>query len=91
MARKTQQGVMRVGTEQFGVRLTINSGTGSTSSPYSTTDWAFDSAAFPDLVATGLGDSVTTVFGVRYITNTAALTEFGNYSSALTYTVTATF
>ena len=80
-----------IGTEQFGIRLTINSGTGSTSTPYSTANWAFDSAAFPDLIATGLGDSITTIFGARYMANTAALTEFGSYSSALTYTVTATY
>ena len=80
-----------VGTEQFGIRLAANSGTGAASSPYNGANWALDTAAFPDAVATGAGDSVTTVFGVRYLVNTAAVTEFGNYSAALTYVVTALY
>jgi hypothetical protein len=80
-----------VGTEQFGIRLGVNSGTGSVVSPYNTADWALDTSAFPDSIATGLGDSVTTVFGARYMTNRSSLTEFGNYSAVITYIVTATF
>ena len=80
-----------VGTEQFGMRLGVNSGTGAVTSPYNTANWALDTAAFPDLVASGAGDSVTTVFGARYIGNTTAVTEIGSYASTLTYTVTATF
>ncbi len=79
------------GTEQFGLRLNVNSGTGSASSPYSGTDWALDTVAFPDVVATGLSDEITTIFGVRYIANTSAATDFGSYNANLTYTVTATF
>jgi hypothetical protein len=80
-----------VGSEQFGIRFIVNSGTGAVSSPYNGTNWALDTAAFPDAIVTGLGDSVTTVFGARYIANTAAPTEMGSYSAALTFTVTATF
>ena len=80
-----------VGTEQFGLRLTVNSGTGTVSSPYNGANWAFDSVAMPDLVMTGSGDGVTTVFGARYMTNISANTETGDYSSVLTYTVTATY
>ncbi len=79
------------GTEQFGVRLGVNSGTGSTISPYNGANWAFDTASFPDQVATGAGDEVTTIFGARYIANTAAVTDFGTYNANITYTVTATF
>ena len=79
------------GSEQFGIRLGVNSGTGSAASPYNGANWAFDTASFPDQVATGLGDEVTTVFGARYISNTSALTEFGSYTATITYTVTATF
>lgn len=79
------------GTEQFGVRLILNSGTGSATSPYASTNWALDTASFPDQVASGSGDGATTVFGVRYIGNISASTENGSYSSVLTYTVTATF
>jgi hypothetical protein len=80
-----------IGTEQFGIRFGVNSGSGSASAPYNGANWALDTAAFPDLIATGAGDSVTTVFGARYIANTAAATEFGSYSAVITYTVTATF
>lgn len=80
-----------VGSEQFGLRIAVDSGTGAADSPYNGANWALDTGAFPDQVATGAGDSVTTVFGTRYIANTSAVTEIGSYSSVLTYTVTATF
>jgi hypothetical protein len=80
-----------VGTEQFGLRLSVNSGTGAAASPYNTANWALDTGSFPDLIATGDGDEVTTVFGARYLANSNTLTEFGNYTGTLTYTVTATF
>ena len=80
-----------VGTEQFGTRLGVNSGTGSVISPYNGANWALDTGAFPDAIATGSGDSVTTVFGARYITNTNTVTDVGSYSAVITYTVTATF
>jgi hypothetical protein len=80
-----------VGTEQFGMRLTVNSGTGTTTSPYNTANWAFDTAAFPDQVATGIGDSVTTVYGVRYMANIGTLSEAGRYGSTVTYIVTAMY
>ncbi|MBI5405949.1 hypothetical protein HY972_02840 [Candidatus Kaiserbacteria bacterium] len=79
------------GTEQFGARLIVNSGTGSATSPYASTNWALDTGAFPDQVASGAGDGVTTVFGVRYIGNISASTENGSYSATLTYVATATF
>lgn len=80
-----------IGTEQFGIRLAVNSGTGSAASPYNGANWALDTAAFPDTVATGAGDEVTTTFGVRYLSNASAATEVGSYSAVITYTVTATF
>ena len=79
------------GTEQFGMRLAVNSGSGSATSPYASANWALDTAAFPDQVASGTGDDVTTVYGVRYIGNITTATEAGNYSATLTYTITATF
>lgn len=79
------------GTEQFGMRLIVNSGTGLATAPYASADWAFDSATFPDQVASGSGDGITTVFGVRYIGNISANTEAGNYRTTLTYVATATF
>lgn len=80
-----------IGTEQFGVRVGVNSGTGSAAAPYNGVNWAYDTAAFPDTIVTGPGDSVSTVFGARYMANTAANTEPGSYGAVITYTVTAVF
>jgi hypothetical protein len=79
------------GTEQFGLRLIVNSGTGVSTAPYASANWAFDTASLPDQVASGDGDGSTTEFGVRYIANTASVSEAGEYSATLTYTVTATY
>lgn len=80
------------GAEQFGARLIVNSGTGgSATAPYASANWALDTAAFPDQVASGAGDSTEDVFGVRYIANIAGSTEAGSYTGTLTYVATATF
>jgi len=80
-----------VGTEQFGIRLIVNSGTGSATSPYASSNWAFDTVNFPDQVASGSGDGTSTVFGVRYISNVSVLTEAGDYNTALSYIITANY
>ena len=80
-----------IGSEQFGLRLVVNSGNGTVNAPYAAAGFAFDSINFPDQVASGAGDGVTTVFGVRYVGNISANTENGSYSSTLTYVATATF
>jgi hypothetical protein len=80
-----------VGTEQFGLRLLVNSGTGVSTAPYASSNWAFDDANLPDQVASGAGDGSTTVFGVRYIANTESVSDAGEYTANLTYTMTATY
>jgi hypothetical protein len=80
-----------VGTEQFGLRAAVVSGTGSVSAPYNGANWALDTAAFPDTFATGAGDDVSTDFGIRYMSNIASNSEAGSYSAQLTYIVTSTF
>ncbi len=80
------------GTEQFGLRVATSTGNGTIAPPYnSTTLWAFDTAAFPDLVVSGNGDSVLTTYDLRYLSNISALSENGSYTSTITYTVTGTF
>ncbi len=79
------------GTEQFGLRSVVNSGTGSVTGPYNTSNWAFDTAAFPDILATGSGDEVTTIYGLRYLGNIASNSESGNYNSNITFVATASF
>lgn len=82
------------GTEQFGLRITASGGTGAVSSPYNhASNYAYDAtASTSDVVASAAsGDSVTTTYSVRYVTNVAATTEAGTYSGAYTYTVTPSF
>lgn len=80
-----------VGSEQYGLRMTAAGGSGAVSAPYADAGYAFDSAAFPDAVASAGGASANTTYSVRYIANITANTEAGAYTSTLTYTATANF
>jgi hypothetical protein len=80
-----------VGTEQFGMRFTASGGTGAVSAPYNGANYAFDTAAFPDQVASASGASANTTYSARYLANIAANTEAGSYSATLTYVATANF
>lgn len=82
------------GIEQFGLRLSASGGSGIVEPPYDqATDYAYEAtASTSDVVASAAsGDSVTTTYSVRYVTNVAATTEAGTYSGAYTYTVTPSF
>jgi hypothetical protein len=82
------------GTEQFGIRLTFSSGTGgSVTSPYngSSNFYAFDTANFPDQIASGSGDGTTDTYSVFYAANISNQTEAGNYTAVITYIATGTF
>jgi hypothetical protein len=82
------------GTEQFGIRLTLSSGTGgSVTPPYngSSNFYAFDVANFPDQIASGSGDGTTDTYSVFYAANISNQTEAGNYTAVITYIATGTF
>jgi len=79
------------GTEQFGLRMTATGGSGTVSVPYAASGFAFDSAAFPDQVASSSTSSSNTTYSVRYLANIGASTEAGNYTSTLTYVAVANF
>ena len=79
------------GTEQFGVRLNVISGTGLSTPPYSAATFAFATSSFPDEIGTGDGDGTATIYDAYYLGNIESMTEAGNYTSVITYTVTATF
>lgn len=79
------------GTEQFGLRMTASGGSGTVSAPYSAAGFAFDTAAFPDAVATSSTSSTNTTYSVRYVANITSATEPGTYSATLTYVTTANF
>ncbi len=80
-----------VGTEQFGVRMNAAGGTGAVSVPYAAAGFAFDSAAFPDAIASAAGASANTTYSARYLANISSNTEAGVYTSTLTYVATANF
>ncbi len=80
------------GTKQFGLRMTATGGSGAVSAPYSGAGFALDTASFPDEVANASsGDSVTTTYSVRYITNISSTTEPGDYTSTLMYILVPNF
>jgi hypothetical protein len=79
------------GTEQFGLRMNASGGTGAVTAPYAASGFAFDTAAFPDQIASATGASANTTYSARYLANIAALTEAGNYSATLTYVAAANF
>lgn len=79
------------GSEQFGLRMTASGGSGAVTAPYAAAGYAFDTAAFPDQVASAGAASANTTYSVRYLANIASGTEAGSYSSTLTYTATANF
>ncbi len=78
------------GTEQFGIRL-IPTGTGDSVAPYDTANFAYDTANFSDIVASGVGDNTVTNYNVEYIANIDPLTPAGTYTATVTYTMHAEF
>ena len=80
-----------IGTEQFGLRMTATGGTGAVSAPYAAAGFAFNTAAFPNTIATATGSSANTTYSARYLANITASTEAGSYSGAVTYVATANF
>ena len=80
------------GTEQFGLRATVTSGTGTVTAPYAAAGFAYAATVgTASQVASGAGDGVSTIYSPRYIANIAGSTEAGSYSAILTYVATATF
>jgi hypothetical protein len=72
--------------------MTASGGTGAVSAPYSGSGYAFDTAGFPDEVASeAVGDNVATTYSVRYVSNISNTTAPGQYSSTLTYIMVPSF
>lgn len=81
-----------LGTEQFGLRATVTSGTGTVTAPYAAAGFAYAAtASTASQIAAGAGDSSSTIYSARYIANISAPTEAGSYSTILNYVATATF
>lgn len=79
------------GSEQFGLRMNAAGGSGAVAAPYAAAGFAFDSAAFPDVVASSGTASANTTYSARYIANITSNTEAGSYTSTITYSATANY
>lgn len=81
-----------VGNEQFGFRIAAVGGAGAPVDPYDdVAQYAFDSAAVPDQVASDAGVSATTTYTITYMANISATTEPGAYTATHTYICTGNF
>jgi hypothetical protein len=81
-----------VGEEQFGLRATTTSGTGTVVSPYNSNEqFAFATSSFPDVLATGLGDNQVSIYDIQYMANIAPATESGSYTGRVTYYITGLY
>ncbi len=82
------------GSEQFGIRANVASGSGTVSAPFngSAGNYGFGTSPLSSQpFATTGGASASTVYNVNYAANIAPLTEAGSYTTTLTYVATANF
>lgn len=80
------------GTEQFGIRLTASGGSGTVTSPYAASGFAYAAdLSTASQVASSSSSTASTTYSVRYLANIASTTEAGSYSATLTYVTTANF
>ena len=82
-----------IGTEQFGIRLVAIGGSGTSTSPYNTSLFAYDATATTSsqVAHATVGDNATTTFSVRYLTNITTTTKQASYTANIIYVVTANF
>ncbi len=82
-----------IGTEQFGIRLTASGGIGAVTAPYAASGFAYAATATTtsQVASAASGDSATTTYSVRYMTNISPTTEAGTYQANVVYVVTANF
>jgi hypothetical protein len=82
-----------LGTEQFGLRLIASGGSGTTTSPYNGSGFAYAATATSSsrVAMTSIGDNATTTYSVRYVANIAPITVAASYAANIIYVVTANF
>ena len=80
------------GSQQFGMRVTATSGSGSVSAPYAAAGFAYTgTSATPAVVATSAIATAATTYSVRYLANISPITQAGSYTTAHTYVATGNF
>jgi spore coat protein U-like protein len=75
------------------MRVEASGGSGQVASPYNLlTSYAYNATAgSTDIVATTAGTSEDTTYSVYFLSNIASQTEAGQYSTTITYVITANF
>jgi hypothetical protein len=83
----------QIGTEQFGIRVVAYGGSGTTTSPYNGTGFAYSATATTtsQISSATIGDNATTTFSVRYLANISPSTPAASYTANIIYVVTANF
>jgi len=87
-------GLPLAGTEQFGIRSTATGGDGYVSSPYDDSIYYAYAAtsSTPDVLASDdNGDDIPTDYYIYYLANIEELTEYSEYNTQITYTITSNF
>jgi len=82
------------GTEQFGIRAAVASGTGTVSAPFngSAGSYGFGSSSLNSQpFCNASGSPATAVYNVNYAANITSATETGSYITTLTYVATSNF
>ncbi|MES2225173.1 MAG: hypothetical protein V4478_04280 [Patescibacteria group bacterium] len=82
------------GTEQFGIRGAVASGSGTVAAPFngSAGNYGFGTSPLSSQAfASNSTASASTSYNVNYAANIATLTEAGSYTTTLTYVATANF
>ena len=81
------------GTDQFGMRLVASGGSGTVTSPYNTSQFAYTGNATTPVAVASLSSSSlrTTTYFMHYVADISGLAPVGNYSTTLTYLVVPNF
>jgi len=81
------------GSKAFGIRAVSTGGNGAVSSPYNGSGFAYDanSTTATTIGSASSGDGNTTTYSIRTVATIDSLLDPGNYSTNLTYFVTANF
>lgn len=83
---------LAAGSSQFGIRVSASGGSGSVTSPYGTSNYAYAAdAVTTDEVAASTAPSAATTYSVYYGANISSATVPGAYSTTLTYTISANY
>jgi len=82
-----------VGSKAFGIRAVATGGNGVVATPYDGAGFAYDanSTTATTVGSASSGNGVTTTYSIRTVATIDSLLDPGNYSTNLTYVVTANF